>query len=437
MPYAYQFRMTIKELLLKINLFSKTDYLKNIIGQAGIVFIAQLIPLVFSPVISRFYDENAMAEVTGMVSLSSLFLVFSSFRLGQAIVIEKDEEEVRRLMILIFIINTITTVLMVSVLFLFKPFFIKSFKIDNVIYIFPIYIFAYSLFGTFDSWFIRQKKFKNKAFAKIIESISYLIFAFSLYYFIGTNEYGLAFGKILGIILGVFFLIKLSKYKVPKFKRVDLKFLLYKYREFPLHDMPSSFINVISLQILVIFLGYFFSKAEVGFFGLANMVILTPISFISQAVSSIFFQKIVEDVNQKNYRLVRSTFLKTFYLLATIAIPGFIILWFFSETLIPYIFGSNWILTGKIAKALSLVFLIQMVVSPISSAILIPLGKIKLNAIWQYSRFVFMTLSLLSMIYIFKLDFLDFISGYSYCVAISYIVYFLVIFKVVNSKVAN
>jgi O-antigen/teichoic acid export membrane protein len=194
---------------------------------------------------------------------------------------------------------------------------------------------------------------------------------------------------------------------------------------------------VISLQILVIFLGLFYSKAEVGFFGLANMVILAPISFVSQAVSSIFFQKVVEDVHNYNYRHVRSTFLKTFYLLSGIAIPGFFVLWFFSESLIPFIFGANWELTGKIAKILSFVFLIQMVVGPISGPVLIPMGKIRLNAIWQYSRFIFMTASLLIFVTIFKLDFLDFIKGYSYCVVISYSVYFIVILNVINKKVRS
>ena len=426
--------MSVKVLVQKISRFSRTDYLKNIVGQAGIVFIAQLIPLIFSPLITRFYDENAMAEVTGMVSLCSLLIVFSSFKLGSAIVLEKDELKVRQLVVLIFFINVFMVLIFWLLIHFFRDFFVSSFKVDNVLYLIPVYVMSYSVFGTFDSWFIRQKKFKNKALAKIIESVTYLVFAFSLYFVIGENEYGLAFGKILGIVLGVLFLFKLSQYKLPKFTFEDLKYLLHKYREFPVHNMPSNFINVISLQILVIFLGLYYSKAEVGFFGLANMVIITPISFISQAVSSIFFQKIVEDVHRDNYRLVYNTFLKTFYLLSAISVPGFLVLWLFSESLIPIIFGSNWMLTGKVAKILSLVFLIQMVVGPISSTILIPLGKIKLNAIWQYSRFIFMTLSLLVMIYILKLDFLQFIRGYSYCVFLTYLIYFAVIYKIVRKK---
>ena len=178
--------MTIKKLILKINLFLKTDYLKNIIGQAGLVFIAQLIVLVFSPWIARVYDENALAEITGMISLASLFLVFSSFKLGEAIVLEEDNFKARQLGVLIFFINIITIILITIVLYLFKDFFVKSFKIDNVFYWVPFYIFAFSMIITLDGWFVRQKKFKNKAFAKIIESISYLSCAFGLYFLLET-----------------------------------------------------------------------------------------------------------------------------------------------------------------------------------------------------------------------------------------------------------
>lgn len=418
----------------KIKTFLKTTYLKDIVSQAGLVFIAQLIPLLFSPLISRFYDENALAEVTGMVSLGSLCLVFTSFRLGQAIVLENDKTKAKQLMVLIFYINIFTILLLILILYSFKSFFISSFKVDNVLFLIPLFIAGNSIFNTFDNWFVRQKKFKYRAYSKIIESIVYITFSFILYFSIGNNEFGLALGKILGVVISVIFLIKLSKFKFPKYNFKDLQLLLHKYQEFPVHNMPANFINVISLQIIIIFIGLYFSKEEVGFFGLANMVVLAPISFVSQAVSSIFYQKINENVINKNFKEVKNTFLKTLALLTVIGVPGFLVLWFFGETLIPVIFGENWVLSGMVVKSLSFVFLIQIVVAPISGPILISLGKIKLNAMWQYSRFFFMVTALLAMVHILELEYLEFIRGYSYCVVISYLVYFLVIYRVVHKK---
>ena len=59
----------------------KSEYFSNIISQAGLVLVAQLIPICFSPILTRVFDENAFAELTGLVSLSSILLVFSSLKL--------------------------------------------------------------------------------------------------------------------------------------------------------------------------------------------------------------------------------------------------------------------------------------------------------------------------------------------------------------------
>ncbi|MFI8604743.1 oligosaccharide flippase family protein [Cellulophaga sp. HaHa_2_95] len=421
-------------MLKSIKVFSKSEYFKTILGQVGIVLIAQLIPILCSPLIARLYGEKAIAEVTGLISLASILLVFNSLKMGQAIVIEKDDNKAKQLVVLIVFLISIITLIISVILFVFKDFFVSSFEVNNVIFYVPIYIFSFGVFSTLDFWFIRIKKFKYKAYSKIIEAIVYIVFALTLYFSYGKNEMGLAIGKLLGVVSATLFLIYLSHFQIPKFNFNELKELLTKYKEFPIHVMPSTFINVLSIQIIIIFLGLYFTKEEVGFFGLANMVILVPTSFIGQTISNIFFQKIVEDVNRESYKNVFITFKKTVILLSTFSFPGFLILYFFSTEIFTFVFGENWNLTGLIAKELAVIFLIQIVVSPVSSTILIPLGKAKLNAMWQYGRFVFMLISLLVMTYIMKLDFLPFVKGYSYCVAFAYIIYFIIVYNIVKKQ---
>ena len=205
-------QITAKKLFFKLKNNLKTEYFKNIIGQAGIVLIAQLIPVIFSPLISRFYNENALAEITGLVSLSSIFLVFSSLKLGQTIILEKEEKKAKQLMLLIFLIAFSFAIFFTVILVIFKDFFTNSFKIDNVIFAIPIYILAFSILRTYDFWFIRMKKFKYKAYAKIVETSLYLILSFGLYYLLGENEYGLALGKIFGVIFALFFFSLLQQF---------------------------------------------------------------------------------------------------------------------------------------------------------------------------------------------------------------------------------
>ena len=89
--------------------------------------------------------------------------------------------------------------------------------------------------------------------------------------------------------------------------------------------MPSNFVNVLGLQLLVMFIGYHFTKQEFGYFGLANMLILLPISFISQSVSSILFQKATVLYNDEEFHELRKTFFQTSKLLLAIGLPGFLI----------------------------------------------------------------------------------------------------------------
>jgi len=212
--------------------------------------------------------------------------------------------------------------------------------------------------------------------------------------------------------------------------------LLVSFKEFPLHYVPSSFVNVFSIHLLAIFIGFYFSKEELGFFGLANMVILIPISFVTQSIGSIFFQETSDCINKGELNRAKSTFYKTFKMLLAISIPVFLILFLWSSSIFPLVFGKNWELTGQIAKFLSIVFLAQFVVGPISIS-LISLGKIKLNAVWQYGRFFIMTIYLVALIHYFKVDFLGFVKWYSYGAAFLYLIYFLIINNEIRKLSSN
>lgn len=404
----------------------KTEYFKNIFNQAIIVFIAQLIPVIFSPIITRLYSENAIAEITGLVSITSILLVFSSLKLENAIVIEKDDSEAKNVIVLSIIWTFVYTLIVLIIIQLFKEQIVEVFKVEKVLNIIPIYILSFSILNVLNFWFVRQKKFKLKAYSKLIETIVYILFSVGLYYLIGNNEFGLAVGKTIGVIVALLILYWYSNLKLRIITFQKLKSILVKHKEFPLYNAPSNFLNVIGLQLLVLFIGVNFSKENFGYFGLANMIVLLPISLVSQSVGSIFFQKMNENYRLKNYKQLKKVFFETLFMLLVIAIPVFIGLIFFSEEIFSIVFGKNWIVSGMVAKRLSLVFLFQLVVSPLGIT-LIAINKVKINAYWQYGRFFFITITMLILLKSLKTSFLDFIVYYSWAIAFVYCAYFIII----------
>ena len=289
--------------------FLRSRYFKDIFNQAGLVILAQMIPVGFSPLLSRIYDENAMAEITGLIALSGLMLVFSTFKLENAIITEEHDQSAWQLLLLcaFFALGfTIFTVLLVT---FSEEIILTSFKIEGVIRYLPPYILFFSLLNALNSWFVRIKRFKIKAYSKIIENSSYILFAVGFYFLAGENEYGLALGKMLGIAVALLVLVNIAKLRFRTYSWSSYKRLLSKHREYPLYYTPSSFVNVMGLHMLVIFIGTYFTKEQLGFFGLANMVMLLPISFITQSVGSIFFQKTSEHINKGERNLLKKVFL--------------------------------------------------------------------------------------------------------------------------------
>lgn len=414
--------------------FLKNNYFKDIFNQAALVFLAQLMPVIFSPIISRIYNESAIAEITGLISLSSILMVFSSLKLENTIVIEKDNGVAKKIVSSCFFLISLYSILILFLVILFHKPLVSIFKLDSSIYLVPLYVFLFSFLNVLNFWFVRIKKFKLKAVSKIIENIFYILISILLFYIIGNNQFGLVLGKILGILIALIILFRLSQMTFTRITVNTFKKLIYKYKEFPLYNAPSNLANVIGLQLLVVFIGLYFSKQEFGFFGLANMIIVIPISFISQSVASIFFQKITEHYQNKNFDAIKQTFYKTLILLLSIGIPAFIILFFGSEYIFSFVFGSQWIESGKIASVLSLVFLSQLVVSPLG-VFLIAIEEIKLNSYWQYGRFVFIGIVIFISLEFVKLNFMDFIHYYSLAIAFVYFVYLIIMLvKLKNLK---
>ncbi|WP_224490197.1 lipopolysaccharide biosynthesis protein [Robertkochia flava] len=416
----------ISRLVNILGKYRSSSYLKDILGQAGWMSLGQLIPVIFSPILTRMYDEYALAEVTGMMTLGSLVLVFSCLNLNSPIIIEKDDENSKQLLITGLSTSFVISIILLLSIYLFPQFFITNFKIDNVAYYVPLYVLSFSFVNLLFSWQIRVKRFTRKAHAKIIESVSYILLALLAFALANSNIWGLALGKIGGLVIALIYMFLCSRNILIKPDWKKAINLIKKYRDFPLFNMPSTFINVLSLQILIIFLGIYYSKSELGFFSLANMVVLAPVALISQSISDIFFQKVVENFNQKNFQKTRLVFYNTLLLLTIIGVPIFLILLFGSKRLFPLIFGSNWQTTGVLASMLSFIFLFKVIISPLG-VILLAINRVKTNSLWHMGRFIFLMAILFYAADIKKVEFFTFILYYIVGTAISYISYLIII----------
>ena len=104
----------------------------------------------------------------------------------------------------------------------------------------------------------------------------------------------------------------------------------------------------------------------------------------------------------------------------------FILIYFLSPTIFPFIFGEEWKESGNIAQYLGCIFLIQFVVSTLSQILLIK-NFIKRGSFWKYLYFL-TSIILYSFAYFYKMEFYTFLTFLVIHEYILYLIYFYFIF---------
>lgn len=153
-----------------------------------------------------------------------------------------------------------------------------------------------------------------------------------------------------------------------------------QYANFPKFSLPADFINTVASQAPVILLASKFGGESAGWFALTLKIMGAPISLLAASVLDVFKEQAARDYREHGN--CRSIFVKTFKLLALLALPPFIALWFLGEWAFGFIFGDAWAESGRYAVLMIPLFYMRFVVSPLSYTIYIAQRQ-NLDLAWQ------------------------------------------------------
>jgi len=105
-----------------------------------------------------------------------------------------------------------------------------------------------------------------------------------------------------------------------------------------------------------------FSTAATGQFGQAWKLLQTPASLINTSLSQVFFRSLATTPRGHMSSLVRKSILRS----ALIGAAPFLIIFFASPPLFPFVFGDRWAEAGLIGAALVPWLYVNFITSPIS-----------------------------------------------------------------------
>lgn len=377
---------------------NRTDFVKNIIVLISGTTLAQAIPILISPFLTRIYSPENFGVLGLFVSMSSFLGVIISLRYDSAIIQADNDAEAKQLGVVAFISSLFFSVLLFLVVLFFNDSISSLFdnkKIGNWLYFLPLTVLSISLFYILSFWLNRKKRFVEMSVNKIVNKSSESFISLLLGV-LNFKSIGLLFGYIFGQFITT--LLLLNKVRKDKFRIKPLlaKKVIKKYKEFPVYFLPSTIMSEVSSNVSLLLMGSLYGATFTGFYALVFRVTYLPLGLVGNSIGDVYRQKAYE--HYLEFGNCKELFLKTFKTLFLIGLAPLVALLFMGEYLFTFVFGSEWETAGTISKYFSFLIFFQFISTPLAYTVFLNKSH-KFDFILQFLRAVFTIFSLFTGYY--------------------------------------
>jgi len=408
--------------------------LKGIVIIGSGTAVAQVLGIVFVPILTRIYPPDIYGTLAVFTSLLSLLIVASSLGYEITLPLPEKDDDAEYLLILSFFIICILTIILFVVLTFLGDFLagIFHFEFNKPYYwLFCLGFFGISVYQILTFWTLRSKDYMTITRTRIAQSISGSVSKIILG-ILAFGSLGLICGELIGRIVGIG---TLGRTIIPRiwvtlhdFDVTKVRTLAHRYRKFPIFSLPASFINQISLQVPTLIIAGMFGFQVVGLYSLTYSMLVLPVSFISSSIGQVFLGESSEVFRHRSgeiLALYQDTTKKLFLFGAPIIFTGAII----SPLIFPLIFGSAWKDAGMFSLPLSIMVVGQFVVASTDRLELYGFNHWEL--VWNISR-TSLVLSGFYLSYVFALPPVPTVLIYSSIMTVMYGVNYILNIKAIK-----
>jgi O-antigen/teichoic acid export membrane protein len=355
----------------------RSSFFKNILTLFSGTAIAQALPILLSPVLSRIYTPLDFAILAIITPIITIGATISTLRFDIAVVVPKENSEAKTLLSTALITNILITVLSALCVFVFQLTIpsntLLSDETRKLLWYIPPGIFSIGWYTAYNYWSTRNKTYRNNAASKIIQAIVTIITSIAFGYFIPGAE-GLILGLVAGYMIGLIVLYARQKQEVPlsdiqKFSLKNAKKTLKKYKDFIFINTPHAVLGIFADYGIVYFLKIFFINNIIGGFSFAYRYTKAPLGIITSSISQVFYEEASkkvnagEDIRPLMYKIQKNLFLLSF--------PFFVIFIIWAPDIFAFVFSKAYYQAGEIAALLFPWIYLNFLISPISGITII------------------------------------------------------------------
>lgn len=348
----------------------KSEFFRNVATLFTGTALAQIIPLIITPILTRIYTPSDYGVLAVFVAFTSLSAVVVTLRYDTAILLPADEDHAMALTILCGFCVLFFAALISLLILIFHNQITQILKhpaITTWVYLVPLSIVFIGWSSAINYWLNRHKQYRklaiNRVSVALITAIASLAFGFA-----GFGYAGLILALIIGQFVALSMLFVWAWHDVcggfRRMKRLQFEKVAFSYKKFPLFALPSDAVNVLSQQIPILMLSRFFGSNIVGYFSFSQKILGMPLNIMSQSVSDVFKQRASADYSR--FGNCRDIFNKTSKILSALSIVPLIIIFLFAPIIFRIIFGEAWEQAGHYTRYLAPLYIFRFIVSPLS-----------------------------------------------------------------------
>ena len=332
---------------------------KNLLIALSGTALAQLIHLLFTPVLTRMYSPEEFGALALLISLSGLVTALATAKYDFAIVIAPKDER-SYLDRAIFIISTAFMVFLALVSI--ALFFYGETQSAIICIFLSLMAFFRAKYQSKRAILNSFGQYSSMAQGKVIENSSNGLIAVLLS-LLHINSVGLMIAKTLSFLLPSFFYQKKASsfVEITKDNPIDV---MKKHINFPKYSIASELLTQINLGFSIFAFTYLYGQEVAGHISMTTRVLSLPINFIGLAFLDVFREKATSDYNE--HQSFRTIFIKFLLTLSSLAFLGFLTISIWGEELFITVLGNQWQTAGEFAAIAILLYSIRLVSSPLS-----------------------------------------------------------------------
>lgn len=328
------------------------------------LIVAQIVPLLAAPILSRIYSPDDFGLWGVFSSYLSIFALIACGRYELAIVKAQTRFEHLVLIRLSAILASVTAIaisLFVAISFFFG--FTSITQFGWAAWLLPVItlLSAFSEIG--NNAANALERYNLIARATIINNTVQVALRIVLG-IVGILKSGLILGTLGARLVQLFYYVKSLPLRLGRYRHKLRKGMLAaakRHYRFPAYDLPGSLLSVVSTSVPLLLFAAYYTQEQTGHFTMAISMLFLPISIIVGAIGKVYYK----EAQTRTLEQLKSITVPLLRLLTVVGGAGHIAILFFVTPVLEFVLGDTWHLTGVYAEWFSLWTLTNLMFSPL------------------------------------------------------------------------